>query len=73
MDFSGATTLMTTFKTFCMYAGAVICLICLIWAALKMMGGRFTEAVPHVDPERHGHWMATRRVPQYARRYCTGT
>ncbi|HLH34772.1 MAG TPA: hypothetical protein VKX41_08860 [Alloacidobacterium sp.] len=26
MDFSGATTLMATFKTFAMYAGAVICL-----------------------------------------------
>ena len=26
MDFSGAQTLMTTFKTFAMYAGAVICL-----------------------------------------------
>ena len=35
MDFSGATTLMTTFKTFCMYAGAVICLVCLVWAGIK--------------------------------------
>lgn len=48
MDFSGATTLMTTFKTFCMYAGAVICLICLVWAGIKMMGGRFTEAIPQL-------------------------
>jgi hypothetical protein len=48
MDFSGATTLMTTFKTFCMYAGAVICLVCLVWAGIKMMGGRFTEAIPQL-------------------------
>jgi hypothetical protein len=27
MDFSGATTLMTTFKTFAIYAGAVICFV----------------------------------------------
>lgn len=46
MDFSGAQTLMGTFKTFAMYAGAVICLIGLIWAGIRMMSGRFQEAIP---------------------------
>ena len=46
MDFSGATTLMATFKTFAMYAGAVICLGGLIFAGLRMMSGRFQEAIP---------------------------
>ncbi|HEY5213975.1 MAG TPA: hypothetical protein VIJ38_13245, partial [Acidobacteriaceae bacterium] len=35
MDFSGATTLMATFKTFAMYAGAVICLGGLIFAGIR--------------------------------------
>ena len=34
MDFSGAQTLMGTFKTFAMYAGAVICLGGLIFAGI---------------------------------------
>jgi hypothetical protein len=34
MDFSGATTLMTTFKTFAIYAG------------IRMMSGRFQDAIP---------------------------
>lgn len=46
MDFSGATTLMGTFKTFAEYAGAVICLGCLIFAGIRMMSGRFQEAIP---------------------------
>ena len=46
MDFSGATTLMATFRTFAMYAGAVICLGGLIFAGIRMMSGRFSEAVP---------------------------
>ena len=46
MDFSGATTLMTTFKTFAIYAGAVICFGGLIFAGIRMMSGRFTEAIP---------------------------
>lgn len=46
MDFSGATTLMGTFRTFAMYAGAVICLGGLIFAGIRMMSGRFSEAVP---------------------------
>jgi hypothetical protein len=41
MDFSGAQTLMGTFKTFAMYAGAVICLGGLIFAGIRMMSGRF--------------------------------
>jgi hypothetical protein len=46
MDFSGATTLMTTFKVFAMYAGAVICLGGLIFAGIRMMSGRFQDAIP---------------------------
>jgi hypothetical protein len=41
MDFSGAQTLMSTFKTFVMYAGAVICLGGVIFAGIRMMSGRF--------------------------------
>ena len=43
---SGATTLMTTVKTFAEYAGAVICLISLIFAGIQMMSGNFTRAIP---------------------------
>lgn len=46
MDFSGATTLMQTFKTFAIYAGAVICLGGLIFAGIRMMSGRFQDAIP---------------------------
>lgn len=46
MDFSGAQTLMETFKTFAMYAGAVICLGGLIFAGIRMMSGRFQDAIP---------------------------
>ena len=46
MDFSGATTLMGTFKTFCIYAGAVICFGGLIFAGIRMMSGRFQDAIP---------------------------
>jgi hypothetical protein len=46
MDFSGATTLMSTFKTFAMYAGAVICFGGLIFAGIRMMSGRFQDAIP---------------------------
>ena len=46
MDFSGATTLMTTFKTFAIYAGAVICFGGLIFAGIRMMCGRFQDAIP---------------------------
>ena len=46
MDFSGATTLMTTFKTFAIYAGAIICFGGLIFAGIRMMSGRFQDAIP---------------------------
>ena len=46
MDFSGATTLMGTFKTFAIYAGSVICFGGLIFAGIRMMSGRFQEAIP---------------------------
>src|ERR1700739_909605 len=46
MDFSGAQTLMGTFKTFAMYAGAAICLGGLIFAGIRMMTGRFQDAIP---------------------------
>jgi hypothetical protein len=52
MDFSGATTLMQTFKTFAIYAGAVICLGGLIFAGIRMMSGRFhfttTDRAAHI-------------------------
>ena len=46
IDMSGATTLMTTVKTFAEYAGAVICLISLIFAGVQMMSGNFSRAIP---------------------------
>ncbi|MBB5059705.1 hypothetical protein HDF16_004434 [Granulicella aggregans] len=46
MDFSGATTLMGSFKTFATYAGAVICFGGLIFAGIRMMSGRFQDAIP---------------------------
>jgi hypothetical protein len=45
MDFSGAQTLMGTFKTFAVYAGAVICFGGLIFAGIRMMSGRFQFTV----------------------------
>ena len=44
MDFSGAQTLMGTFKTFAIYAGAVICFGGPIFAGIRMLGGRFQDA-----------------------------
>jgi hypothetical protein len=46
MDFSGAQTLMSTFKTFAIYAGAIICFGGLIFAGIRMMSGRFQDAIP---------------------------
>lgn len=46
IDMSGATTVMNTFKTFALYAGAVICLGSLIFAGIRLMSGRFQEAIP---------------------------
>ena len=46
MDFSGAQTLMGTFKIFAIYAGAVICFGGLIFAGIRMMSGSFQDAIP---------------------------
>ena len=46
IDFSGAQTLMATFKTFAIYAGAIICFGGLIFAGIRMMSGRFQDAIP---------------------------
>jgi hypothetical protein len=46
MDFAGATTLMGRFKTSAVYAGAVICFGGLIFAGIRMMSGRFQDAIP---------------------------
>ena len=34
------------FKTFAVYAGAVICFSGLIFAGIRMMSGRFQDAIP---------------------------
>ncbi|ADW71566.1 hypothetical protein AciX9_4636 (plasmid) [Granulicella tundricola MP5ACTX9] len=46
MDFSQAKTLMQSFQTFAVYAGAVICFGSLIFAGIRLMGGRFQDAIP---------------------------
>jgi hypothetical protein len=46
IDFSGAQTLMGSFKNFAVYAGAVICFGGLIFAGIRMMSGRFQDAIP---------------------------
>ena len=46
IDFSGANTLMNSFQTFAIYAGAIICFGGLIFAGIRMLSGRFTEAIP---------------------------
>ncbi len=46
LDMSGATNLMNTFKTFALYAGAVICLGSLIFSGIRMMSGNFAQAIP---------------------------
>lgn len=46
LDMSGATQLMGTFRTFAMYAGAVICLGSLIFSGIKLMSGDFARAIP---------------------------
>lgn len=48
IDFSGANTVMGSFKTFAIYAGAIIAFGCLIWAGIRMMGGRFQDAIPQL-------------------------
>lgn len=46
IDMSGARAAMDSFKTFAIYAGAVICLGGLIFAGIRMMSGRFQDAIP---------------------------
>ena len=46
MDFSGASTLMGTFKTFAIFAGAIICFGGLIFAGIRMITGRLEDAIP---------------------------
>jgi hypothetical protein len=48
IDFSGANTVMASFKTFALYAGAIIAFGCLIWAGIRIMGGRFQDAIPQL-------------------------
>jgi hypothetical protein len=45
IDFSGAQTLMTTIKTFCVYAGAIVCFCGLVFAGIRMMSGNITQAI----------------------------
>jgi Nucleotidyl transferase AbiEii toxin, Type IV TA system len=49
ISFSGAQTFMQTVQTFAIYAGAVICFGGLIFAGIRMMSGRFHEAVLERD------------------------
>ena len=46
IDFSGANGVMTQFKTFALFAGAIICFGGLIFAGIRMMSGRFQDAIP---------------------------
>jgi hypothetical protein len=46
ISFSGAQTFMQTVQTFAIYAGAVICFFGLIFAGIRMMSGRFQDAIP---------------------------
>ncbi len=41
VDFSGAQGVMSSFKTFALYAGAIICFGGVIFAGIRMMSGRF--------------------------------
>src|ERR1700684_4047149 len=65
MDFSGAQTNMGAFKTFAIYAGAVICFGVLIFAGIRMMSGRFQYQIPVIL-----HQAPLRRNP--ARVQCPG-
>ena len=46
IDFTGAQGVMTSFKVFALYAGAIICFGGLIFAGIRMMSGRFQDAIP---------------------------
>ena len=81
MDFSGAQTLMGTFKTFAIYAGAVICFGGLIFAGIRMMSGRFQDAIPGLFGALFGAgvlgwgagWIGTRSVRQAGRAACSSS
>ena len=45
ISFSGAQTMMQTVQSFALYAGAVVCMIGLIFAAIGFMGGRIQQGV----------------------------
>ena len=45
ISFSGAQTVMTTVQTFAEFAGAVICMIGLIFSGIGFMGGRIQQGV----------------------------
>jgi hypothetical protein len=45
IDFSGAQTLMTSIKTFCVFAGAIVCFCGLVFAGIRMMSGNITQAI----------------------------
>ncbi len=46
IDFTAAQGVMSSFKTFALYAGAIICFGGLIFAGIRMMSGRFQDAIP---------------------------
>ena len=46
IDFTGAQGVMSSFKTFALYAGAIICFGGLIFAGIRMMSGRFQFTAP---------------------------
>ena len=62
MDFSGAQTLTGTSKTLAIYAGAVICFGGLIFAGIRMMSGRFQDAIPGLSGARFGAGVLTSRA-----------
>ena len=74
MDFTGAQTLMTTFKTFAIFAGAVICFGGLIFAGIRMLSGRFFDAIPGLFGALFGAgvlgWGAGWIGPHYLRYPC---
>ncbi|RRA50523.1 hypothetical protein D1Y84_00080 [Acidipila sp. EB88] len=43
IDFSGATTFMTTIKNFALLGGSLMCLVCLVFAVFKFMARDMTE------------------------------
>ena len=62
MDFSGAQTLMGKFKIFAIYAGAVICFGGLSFAGIRMISGRFQDAIPGLFGVLFGAGVLGRRA-----------